>query len=284
METSGSATHRLVLGRDLKELREKAGITREQVAAHLSWYVAKISKIEQGQATLKANDITALLTFYGADPEEVQRIQETGALARKRGSFGKVADWARQYLGLEGDAVALNVYDTELIHGLFQTPEYAQAVVSTSAVVAAVDIPRVVESRMRRQVLLERQSPPEIHLILGEAALRREIGGAAVLAAQIRRLVTVADLAHVTVQILPFAAGQHAALGSGFTLLTVPVGTSNKSWAYLEDLTRADLLDGDSHVNAYGLAFRTLTETALSARESISLMDSIALDLERSKP
>jgi transcriptional regulator with XRE-family HTH domain len=281
MEATGPATYRLLLGRELRELRERAGVSREDAAAKLRWHVSKVSKIEQGQATLKPDEITALLTFFEATEEDAQRVEEIGAHARKRGSFGKVADWARQYLGLESDARSLAIYDTELIHGLFQTREYAHAVVSTSAVVAAVDVSRVVDSRLRRQSLLDRENPPEIHLILGEAALRREIGGKAVLARQLQHLVKVSKRPNVTLQVLPFSAGQHASLGSGFTLLDVAVGTSAKSWAYLEDLTRADLLDGESHVNAYRLAFRTLTETALSERETIKMLNSVTSDLER---
>jgi transcriptional regulator with XRE-family HTH domain len=281
MEATGPATYRLLLGRELRELRERAGVSREDAAAKLRWHVSKVSKIEQGQATLKPDEITALLTFFEATEEDAQRVEEIGAHARKRGSFGKVADWARQYLGLESDARSLAIYDTELIHGLFQTREYAHAVVSTSAVVAAVDVSRVVDSRLRRQSLLDRENPPEIHLILGEAALRREIGGKAVLARQLQHLVKVSKRPNVTLQVLPFSAGQHASLGSGFTLLDVTVGTSAKSWAYLEDLTRADLLDGESHVNAYRLAFRTLTETALSERETIKMLNSVTSDLER---
>jgi transcriptional regulator with XRE-family HTH domain len=281
METTGPATYRLLLGRELKDLREHADISREDAAAKVKWHLSKVSKIEQGQATLRADEITALLDFYGATEADARRVEEIGAHARKRGSFGKVADWARQYLGLESDARSLAIYDTELIHGLFQTRDYAHAIVSTSAVVAAVDVGRVVESRLRRQALLERTNPPEIHLILGEAALRREIGGKDVLAGQLRYLVEVAKQPNITVQVLPFTAGQHAALGSGFTLLDVAVGASSKSWAYLEDLTRADLLDGESHVNAYRLAFRTLTETALVARESIKVLSSVAKELER---
>jgi transcriptional regulator with XRE-family HTH domain len=280
MEATGPATYRLLLGLELKDLRESADIGREQAAAHVRWHVSKVSKIEQGQATLRVDEVAALLEFYGATEEDVRRVEEIGAHARKRGSFGKVADWAKQYLSLEADARSLQAYDTELLHGLFQTREYAHAVVNTSAVVAAVDVGRVVDSRMRRQGLLDRDNPPEIHFVLGEAALHREIGGKAVLAGQLRHLVTLAKRPNIRLQILPFAAGQHAALGSGFSLLEVVVGKSAKSWAYLEDLTRADLLDGESHINAYRLAFRTLTETALSERESIKMLNSTAKDLE----
>ncbi|MEC3975069.1 helix-turn-helix domain-containing protein [Amycolatopsis sp. H20-H5] len=281
MESTGPATYRLLLGRDLKELREGAGINREDAANHVGWHLSKISKVEQGQATLKADEVTRLLEFYGARPEDTARVEEFAAHARKRGSFGKVADWARQYLGLEADARSLAIWDTELIPGLFQTRGYAKAVVTTSAVVAAVDVSRVVDSRVRRQALLDRMPPPEVHLVLGEAALRRMIGDPATMAGQLRYLAEVSTRPNITVQVHPFAAGQHAALGSGFTLLDVAVGTATKTWAYLEDLTRADLLDGESHVNAYQLAFRTLTETALPARESIAMLEAVAKDLEK---
>ncbi|MEV8615937.1 DUF5753 domain-containing protein, partial [Amycolatopsis sp. NPDC051373] len=138
-----------------------------------------------------------------------------------------------------------------------------------------------VDSRMRRQALLDRTDPPAVHLVVGEAALRRQVGGPAVLAGQLRHVAEAVQRPNVTVQIHPFQAGGHAALGSGFTLLGVPVGTNIKTWAYLEDLTRADLLDGEQHVSAYRLAFETLTETALPERESIALLESVAKDLEK---
>ncbi|MEV8615884.1 helix-turn-helix transcriptional regulator, partial [Amycolatopsis sp. NPDC051373] len=100
MESTGPATYRLLLGRALNELMDGAGLSREDVATHMGWYVAKVSKIWQGGATLRADEVANLLKLFKASPEDVERVEEYAAHARKRGSFGKVADWARQYLGL----------------------------------------------------------------------------------------------------------------------------------------------------------------------------------------
>jgi transcriptional regulator with XRE-family HTH domain len=282
MNDTGPATYRLLLGRELRELRAAADVSRDAAAREVGWHLSKLSKVEQGQATVKSTEITALLGLYNASPEDSERVRELGTHARKRGNFGKVADWARQYLAFEADARAVYAYDTELVHGLFQTRAYADAIVSTSAVVAAVDVPRVVDARIRRKALFERQPAPAVHLVLGEAALRRQVGGPAVLAEQLRYLLELADQQNVTIQVLDFAAGQHAALGSGFTLLDLEVGAITKTWVYLEDLTRADLLDGASHVHAYRLAFSNLAErTALSPHESIIKLKAVADDLER---
>jgi hypothetical protein len=94
-------------------------------------------------------------------------------------------------------------------------------------------------------------------------------------------VVEAGKLPNVTLQVLPFSKGQHAALGSGFSLLGLVVGGVRKSWAYTEDLTRADLLDGEAHVSAYRLAFVTLTETALPQRESMKLLEKAIGDPER---
>lgn len=282
MNDTGPATYRLLLGRELRELREAADLTRDHAAREVGWHLSKLSKVEQGQATVKTNEVAALLTLYKASSEDSERVRELGTHARKRGSFGKVADWARQYLAFEADARTVYAYDTELVHGLFQTRAYADAIVSTSAVVAAVDVPRVVDARMRRKALFDRQPAPSIHLVLGEAALRREVGGREVLAGQVRHLLELAERPDVTIQLLEFVAGQHAALGSGFTLLDLDVGAIRKTWVYLEDLTRADLLDGASHVHAYRLAFSTLAEkAALSPHETIMRLKAVADDLER---
>lgn len=281
MESTGPATYRLVLGKDLKELREGAGISREETATELHWHVSKVSKIEQGQATLRPDEVTRLLDFFGASPEDITRVEELAAHARKRGSFGKVADWARSYLGLEADSKALKFFDPELVHGLFQTEAYALAVVKTSPVVAAVDIPRVVDSRMRRQALLDRPNPPEVTFILGQAGLKRVVGDHQIMAGQIARLIELADRPNITIRVHEFDAGEHASLGTGFVLLDVPVGNAVQSWAYVEHLTRADLLDGESHVNTYRLAFDTLAETSLNPRESLALMRSAMQDMEK---
>jgi hypothetical protein len=142
----------------------------------------------------------------------------------------------------------------------------------TAVMVAPADVDKVVEARMRRRALLERADPPRVHLVLGEAALHRQVGGPKVLAEQLDYLATVARLPHVTMQVLPFSSGEHAALGLGFTLLTLDIG-GRTQWVYLEDLTRADCLPDANHVLAYRMTFDSLAINALGERETIATLE-----------
>ncbi|WP_158104550.1 helix-turn-helix domain-containing protein [Amycolatopsis kentuckyensis] len=281
MESTGPGTYRLVLGRELAALLRASGVSRDDIAAHLDWDATKLSKILQGKRLLRVDEVDKLLQLFNAGAEDAERIRDIAAQARKRGSFGKVPDWSRQYLGLERDAVDLRFYRAELFPGLVQTEEYARHVVSTSPVVAAVDVPRVVEARMRRQGIFERQQPPTLHLIIGEAALKTEVGGPGGLARQLRSVSSLGKSGAITVQVLKASAGAHPALGTDFMILDARIGDEVKTWAYLESLTKADLLDGEQHVNAYRLTFSALSTLAVTPRESLDLIDSAAEDLEK---
>ncbi|MFR9728655.1 helix-turn-helix domain-containing protein [Saccharopolyspora sp. MS10] len=273
MNAPSPAVCRLLLGRELRQLRDAAGVTREELGKRTGWTGSKISRIEQGQATLQTAEINELLSLFDLASADVDRVHDLAHQARKRGSFGKVPDWTRQYLGLEYDADALTMWDAELVPGLVQTEEYARAVVSTSVVVATADIEQTVKARLRRQQVINRPNPPQISIILGEAALRREIGGPVVLRDQLTQLRDVAILPHVTLQILPFRSGEHAALGTSFSLLRMQLEDAAFTYAYLEDLTRADCLDGPQHVKVYELVAERLQIAALGQRETLGLLD-----------
>jgi transcriptional regulator with XRE-family HTH domain len=272
MSESGPAAYRVLLGRELKTLREDLKIDRETVAKHLDWHLSKVSRLETGQITLKAAEVDALLELFQADATVAAQIREAGQHARKRGSYGKVPDWSRQFLGLEQDASKLSIYQNELIPGLFQTEAYARSLISTSVMIAPTDIDKVVDARMRRQSLLHNESPPAVHVVLGEAALLRQVGGKKVLFDQVTHLVEQAKLPHVTLQVLPFSSGEHAALGVGFTLLSLDIGTEPTTWVHVEALTKSDCLPDPSHVRAYKLTFDRLAINALGERESLSQM------------
>jgi transcriptional regulator with XRE-family HTH domain len=272
MNGTGPAAYRVLLGRELKALRDSAGLDREAVAQETGWHVSKVSRMESGQITLKVAEVDQLLALFNADDAAAERAREAGLHARKRGSYGKVPDWSRQFLGLEQDATELSLHQGELIPGLFQTEDYARRLIATSVMVAPADVDKVVEARMRRRALLERADPPRVHLVLGEAALHRQVGGPKVLAEQLDYLATVARLPHVTMQVLPFSSGEHAALGLGFTLLTLDIG-GRTQWVYLEDLTRADCLPDANHVLAYRMTFDSLAINALGERETIATLE-----------
>src|SRR5690606_23590127 len=109
MAASEPTISRIQLGMELQQLRERAGKDREEVAERLGWYPGKVSKVEQGTATVSATEVDALLTFLGADDETADRVRRIGTDARKRGSYGKVSDWARTYVGMEAGAGEIEI-------------------------------------------------------------------------------------------------------------------------------------------------------------------------------
>ena len=123
---------------------------------------------------------------------------------------------------------------------------------------------------MRRQALLNRDNPPTFHLILGETVLHQEVGGKAVLQAQLTRLITLAKQPNITIQVMPFSAGQHPAQGTTFTLLTVGIGAEPTTWACIETLTKLDCQPEPGHVRVYELVFDRVAINALGERESLT--------------
>jgi hypothetical protein len=263
---------RVLLARELHDLREVADLEPNDVAEHTGWSVQKVYRSESGMHTLKPSEVDLLLSIYSAEPEVAERVRATAAVARRRGSYGKVPDWARQYVGLERDASALAFHQEVLVPGLFQTEAYARALVSTSQVVAPADLDEVVASRVRRGELLRRPNPPRVHLVLGQAATRRKVGGAEVLDGQLAHLEEVAELPNVTVQILPDDVGAHAALGNAIVLLTLEIGGQESKWVYLEDLLRGECRSDPAHVRAYQLTFDSLAVNALGEGETLRVL------------
>lgn len=165
----------------------------------------------------------------------------------------------------------VKVYDSELIPGTLQTDDYARAVLSLSVANTADEIEARVAERVLRGKRLHADNPPSLWVVLGEAALYREVGGRHGLRAQLQHLVEIGQLRHVTIQVLPFKTGEHIALGTSFRLLHLadPVAT----FAYLEGLTDADYLDRPSHTAVYAEVFDKLRVTALGDRESATLLE-----------
>jgi hypothetical protein len=129
-----------------------------------------------------------------------------------------------------------------------------------------------VKTRIARQKLLTKPGAPRVHLVLGEAALKRQIGGEAVHREQMAHLIELAGLPNVVLQVLPFKVGAHAALGTDFTLLTVDIGGQDSRWVYLEDLTRGECRSEERHVSVYQLTFDSLVANALGEAETIRLL------------
>ncbi len=270
----GPVVQRIMLGGELRALRDAAKISTEATAAELGWYRAKVSKVETGTVKLTAAELSALLTFYQADDATTERVQRLGEEARRKTTPARVPDWAKQYVSLEASAIEIKLFFGDFIPGMLQTRDYARAVLSTSVIVPPADVEAMATSREHRAERL-RSGAPLLWVVLGEEALRRTVGGRQVQRGQLLRLRELAELPNVTVQVMPLSGGAHAALGMSFHLLDL--GQSRT--VYIEGLTSSDYLVRQ-HIQAYNLAFDRLRVASLGDRESLAIINTLIDELE----
>jgi transcriptional regulator with XRE-family HTH domain len=238
----GPAAARIRLGTRLRGLREEAGISRQDAAAAIGSSAPKVSRVELGRTAVKARDLAGLLALYGADAAERESMLALCHHGSVRGWWQGYGDavpaWMRHYIGLEQAAALIRSYDVQYIPGLLQAPAYARAVFALPGGPAGERAERLHAVRMHRQQILHREQPPCLWAVIDEAALRRPIGGTAVMRAQVEHLLEITQLRHVNVQVLPFRAGGHHAGGGPVTLLRF-AGDSLPDVVYLEQLNSA---------------------------------------------
>jgi len=252
---AGPSVQRLVLGGHLRRLREKAGLTTEQAADAIRGSHSKISRMEHGRVSFKERDIADLLTLFG-----VTALAERAAvlaLAREANTPGWwqgysdiLPHWLEPYFGLEAAASFIRTYEMQFVPGLLQTEGYARAVIRLGNAGNEEEVARRTEARISRQDILKREDPPRKWAVIDEAALRRPLGGPAVMREQIRHLIQMADHPAVTLQVLPFSAGGHPALGGPFTILRF-AEPDLRDVVYIEQLTSALYLDKAVEVDSY---------------------------------
>ncbi|WP_030749394.1 Scr1 family TA system antitoxin-like transcriptional regulator [Streptomyces griseus] len=273
----GSVVRRILLGSQLRRLRESRGITREAAGYSIRASESKISRMELGRVSFKARDIEDLLTLYGVT-EESERGALLG-LAREANlagwwhSFGDVLPgWFQTYIGLEAAASLIRVYEVQFVHGLLQTEEYAHAVVSRGMPGASrAEIDRRVALRLERQKVLVSERAPHFHAVLDEAALRRPYGDRAVMRGQLKHLIEVSEQPGVTLQVMPFSFGGHAGESGAFTMLSFPESDLSDV-VYLEQLTGALYLDKREEVAQYAAAMEKLAKDSPDPAESRDLL------------
>ncbi len=270
---------RMMLGQRLRRFREAAGVSPDEAGYEIRASRSKISRMEHGRVGFKERDIADLLGLYGVTDEEAR----AGVLALARqantpnwwSNYGDIlADWFEAYLGLEATASLIRSYEVQFVPGLLQTADYARAVTRLGQTAASTEeIDRRVSLRMKRQDLLTRPERPRLWCILDEATVRRPLGGPGVMRDQLNRLIEVAELPHVTIQVMPFGRGAHAGSGGSFTILSF-AEADLPDVVYVEQLTSALYLDRRDDVDHYMEVIDRLGANALtSAATARFLMD-----------
>ncbi len=268
-ELRGPTVLRMILGSQLRRLREAAGVTPDQAAWELRASRSKISRMEHGRVKFKDRDVADLLTLYGVTEEKLRaRMLASARDANAPGWWSKygdlLPDWFEEYLGLEGAASVIRTFELQFVHGLFQTEAYARAVTLLGRKTApAGEIDRRVSLRIKRQDILASPEPPQVWSVMDESVLRRPVGGRAVMRAQLNHLEEMTCLPQVTIQVIPFGGGGHAAAGGSFTLLRF-AEPELPDVVYIEQLTSALYLDDRQDIDHYLEVMNDLSTEALT--------------------
>lgn len=273
----GSVVRRMLLGSQLRRLREAREITREAAGYSIRASESKISRMELGRVSFKTRDVEDLLTLYGVtDEQERAALVSLAKEANVAGWWHSYSDvlpsWFPTYVGLEGAACLLRAYEVQFVHGLLQTEEYARAVVRRGMKSASdADVERRVALRMERQKYLVAENAPEFHVVLDEAALRRPYGDRAVMRGQLQHLIDISERRNVRLQVMPFSLGGHSGESGSFTILSFPEPDLSDV-VYMEQLTSALYLDKPEDVAHYEKAHKELQNDGPGPSESRDLL------------
>ena len=275
---------RMLLGAQLRRLRETAGVSRDDAGYHIRASGSKISRMELGRVSFKERDVTDLLEFYGVDDTAereklLQLTREANATPWYQKFQDVVPDWFHVFVGLEEAAQLIRVYEVQFVPGLLQTEEYARAIIMQGAPGTDGDeVERRVALRMGRQKLLTRENPPRYWVIMDEAALRRPMGGRDVHVAQIERLIDLVGEPNITLQVMPFRYGGHAADGGAFTIMRFPE-TDLPDVVYMEYLTGAHYIDKPEEVERYAAVMERLSVAGTSPDRTREILTGMLKDI-----
>ncbi|MDM4718765.1 helix-turn-helix transcriptional regulator [Micromonospora sp. WMMA1363] len=281
---TGPTVLRMLLGAQLRRLREASRVTREGAGWEIRASESKISRMELGRVGFKERDVADLLTLYGVtEPQEREALLKLARDANSPGWWHRYGDvlptWFQAYLGLEAAASLIRTYEVQFVPGLLQTRDYARAVVLLGHGRATpMEIERRVALRMQRQRLLRRRNPAQLWAVVDEAVLRRPIGGPEVMRDQVVALLEATRSPHVRLQIMPFAAGGHAAAGGAFSILRF--GDADlPDIVFIEQLTSALYLDKRDDLENYVVAMERLCVEAEPPERTPEILGGILDDL-----
>lgn len=281
---SAPTVGQVVLGKRLQDLRERAGLKREEAAKVLRVAAGTIRRMETAEVALKIPYVQLLLGAYGIDDEEARGFIELAEEANKSGWWQRFHDvlpgWFSMYVSLEGAASLIRSYEPHFIPGLLQTEGYARAIMTSGAVgqTDPEDIERHVALRMQRQALLTREDAPRLWVIMDETVLRRPVGGPEVMRGQIDKLLDGMELPHVTLQIAEFATGHHPGTYGPFVLFRFAV-PELPDMVYSEYLTGAVYLDARPEVASHLEVLDRMAAQAATAQRTKEILRGLRKEL-----
>ncbi|MDA3649855.1 helix-turn-helix domain-containing protein [Saccharopolyspora indica] len=274
--TVSPTVRRRRLAAELRRLRAQAEVTQQQAAGHLGCTQAKIGRFETAKRSPSVGDVSALLDFYGVEGCERDQLINLARDARKRGWWHSYSDvlpeWYETYVGLEAEASSIHTYEAEAIPGLLQTREYAHAITKATLIRAdESEISRRVDLRIQRQQRVVGENPLELWAVVGEAALRRRVGGPGVLRRQLEHLLKLVQLPHVTLQVMPLDAGAHPAQAGPFVILRYS-NHIDPDVVYLETHVGGLYLEREIELSNYVTMMDHLRAHAVDPDGSVELM------------
>ncbi|WP_017598950.1 helix-turn-helix domain-containing protein [Nocardiopsis lucentensis] len=284
MTTPHSPTLRLRrLATMLRQARERAGYTTSQVATKFKWSPGKVSKMETTETKrINSGDLDKLMDLYEiTDPGTRQVMQALAKDARQRGWWSRYKDVFKDHAlpDFEAEASLIRTFQSQMIPGLLQTPEYMEALLKGGRYADPESIRRKVEARTARRDVLTRSNPARFRAIIDEAALRRVIGSTSVLKGQLAHLLYMAQLPNIDVQVLPFSVGSHAALCAPFTILDFPEPL-DLPIVFIETASNGLFLEDPDEVEQHSATFGDVQGSALSTARSASLITDTLKSLE----
>ena len=269
---------RRIVGAALRRYREQLGYALDDAAHMLDCDRSKISRIETGHRGIRRRELLELLTEYGADKQAQDVL---AMIADTRGTQGwwhvyadVLPDACLDYFALETAASRILVFGAQQVPDLLQTEQYASAVAGARPGRSPAELQRLTDVCLARQEIVLTESRPEVVVIIGEAALRQAVGGHEVMRAQLASLADVSsEFPKVSIRVLPFACGAHAAGATGsFTVLRY---APDLGMVHLAGISGGAFFEEQQDVMAYASAFEQLEMSALSPAASACLIRQI---------
>lgn len=285
-ETSSPTVWRRWLALELRRLRSEAKLSQRDVGKACGWSGARLSYIETGVQDVREDDLDQLLPLYQVPEDDWASYYSAAERSRERGWWERyqraMPDYLKLFVGLEQGADVIQTFQTVVLPGLLQTPEYADRVLRRDVWPRTdQEIKRLVDLRVTRQEILTRaEDPAQFTVVLDEATLHHVAGDASVMAEQMDHLIEIAQRPNVAMRVLPFARGAQSYAQTTFTIFDFD-WESDALVVYVEHRDQARYLEGQQDTNGFVLAFHNLWQLAAEESESLTLMQTIAMEYKK---